>query len=289
MPSPDISAAVSSERVPEDLVEAGVYPTFAAAFEHSVVVLAMGRPCWLYEAENRHRLLVEPQALEAVREQLGCFDRESIGWPPQPVGVSAPRRESEIVTPLLWSLAVLVVFRCQGRWPGWTQAGALDTQAVFDRGEWWRPVTALFLHGDPGHVISNALNGILAFSAVISTLGRRRGWALVAVAAILGNLAVAAINYPGPYRSLGASTAIFAGIGLLTGRAIRLVGRSSHPHRWREMFAPLAAGLTVLGLYGAGGMQIDVGAHATGFIAGVAAGFAAGAPPVNAEAESPRR
>ncbi|MBI4623756.1 MAG: rhomboid family intramembrane serine protease [Verrucomicrobia bacterium] len=275
MSAPDISEAAASERIPEDLVEAGVYPTFAAAFEHSVVVLAMGQACWLFRSENGHRLLVEPQALDAARKQLACFDRESIGWPPQPVGGNVARRETEIITPLLWSLVVLAVFRGQGERPGWTLSGVLDTQAVFDRGEWWRLGTALFLHADPGHVISNALNGILAFSAVLTTIGRRRGWLLLALAALTGNLAVAAMNYPGPYRSLGASTAIFGGIGLLTGRAIRLVARADHPHRWRAMFVPLAAGLTVLGLYGAGGMQIDVGAHLTGFIAGLVLGFAA--------------
>lgn len=278
MSAPDVAVAAEGERVPEDLVEAGVYPTFAAAFEHSVVVLAMGQTCWLLESAVGHRLLVEPRVVDAVRRQLACFDRESIGWPPQPLGETVPRREAEIITPLLWSLVVLAIFRGQGRWPGWTLAGALDTQAVFDRGEWWRLGTALFLHADPAHVISNALNGILAFSAVLTTIGRRRGWLLLILAALAGNLAVAAMNYPGPYRSLGASTAIFAGIGLLTGRAIRLVGRTGHPYRWRAMFVPLAAGLTVLGLYGAGGMQIDVGAHLTGFVAGLALGFAAGSP-----------
>lgn len=86
------------------------------------------------------------------------------------------------------------------------------------------------------------------------------------------------MNYPAAYRSLGASTAIFAGLGLLTGRAIRIVVRADHPHRWRSVFVPLAAGLTMLGLYGAGGIHIDVLAHVTGFGAGLLIGFCAVVP-----------
>ena len=137
-------------------------------------------------------------------------------------------------------------------------------------------MTALFLHADAAHVISNALSGLLVFAAVVSTLGRARGWLLLLVASLLGNVAVAAVNYPSSYSSIGASTGIFAGVGLLTGRAIRVAWRSTHPHRWRAMFAPFAAGATVLALYGAGGQRVDVGAHFTGFLAGLVLGFAAG-------------
>jgi hypothetical protein len=41
------------------------------------------------------------------------------------------------------------------------------------------------------------------------------------------------------------------------------------------MFAPLAAGLIVLALYGAGPQPIDVGAHLAGFLVGLATGFVA--------------
>jgi rhomboid protease GluP len=106
------------------------------------------------------------------------------------------------------------------------------------------------------------------------TIGRRRGWLLLAVASLAGNLAITALNYPGPYRSLGASTAIFAGLGLLTGRAVRVLRWTHRPRRWRPVFGPLAAGLTLLGLFGAGGLHTDVGAHLAGFAAGLILGFA---------------
>lgn len=287
MPAPDLSAEPVSERSPEDLVEAGVYPTVAAGSEHGLVVLAMEQPYWLMPCETGYRLLVEPQAAAAAREQLRRFDRESVGWPPRPVGENAVVHPVEFATPLLWAGAVLAIFCEQGFRPGWLDQGAMDAQALFDRGEWWRLGTALFLHADLAHLLSNLLSGIFVFSAVLSTIGLRRGWLLLVLSSLLGNLSAAAVNYAANYRSIGASTAIFAGLGLLTGRAIRVVVRSSHPHRWRTMFVPFAAGLTVLGLYGAGGVHVDVLAHLTGFVAGLALGFVAALPSASPSRVSP--
>src|SRR5581483_10197627 len=93
---------------------------------------------------------------------------------------------------------------------------------------------------------------------------------------VAGNLAAAGINYPGPYQSIGASTAIFSAVGLLAGRALRIIAQTPMPGRWRAMFGPFATGVIVLGLYGAGGIRVDVGAHFTGFTAGLLLGIVAG-------------
>jgi len=61
---------------------------------------------------------------------------------------------------------------------------------------------------------------------------------------------------------------------LLTGRAVRAMSRSAHPHRWRTLLTPLFAGFIVLGLYGAGGVDVDVRARAMTFGAGLLHGFA---------------
>jgi rhomboid protease GluP len=180
---------------------------------------------------------------------------------------------------MLWALVVAEIFYAQGRWPAITELGLMDAQAVFDRGEWWRLATALFLHADTGHLISNALIGILLFTLVIGTFGRGIGWLLLAGASLSGNLMIAAIKYPADYRSLGASTAIFAGVGLLTGRAIGRLRNTAHPQRWRAMGMPLAAGLAILGLYGAGGLLTDVGAHVAGFLSGLVFGVIAALGP----------
>lgn len=275
MISPDLPTDTEEDPLPDDLMEVGSYATLAAGSGRGLVVLAMGEPYWLVPSDEGHRLLVELRVFERVRDQLARYERESIGWPPPPLGEAPPIRETGILTPLLWAVVVSALFHAQGKWPAMTALGAMDAQAVFDHGEWWRLATALFLHADAGHLISNALFGVIVFTAVISTIGRGVGWLLLAGASLIGNLVIAAAIHPAPYRSLGASTAVFAGIGLLTGRAIGLMRHPHHPHRWRAMFAPFAAGLALLGLYGAGGVLVDVGAHVTGFLAGLACGFLA--------------
>ena len=273
MSASDLPAGTTGDEAFAGLTEAGVYPTVAEGFEHGLVVLATGQPYWLVLSDAGYRLLVEPPALALAREQLACFDRESAGWPPPPATVHPASPPTERFTPLVWTIMVLAVYLVQTGSPGpWEEAGALDSQALFDRGEWWRVVTALFLHADLGHLVGNVVSGFFVFSAVTSTMGRLRGWLLLALAAAAGNLAVAALNYPGPYRSIGASTAVFAGLGLLTGRAVRVLRGDDGQLRWRAVFVPLAAGVTLLGLFGAGDMRTDVVAHATGFAAGLVLG-----------------
>lgn len=272
----DFPPADSIAPAVEDLVEVGAYATAAQAAEHGLVVLAAGYPYWLAESGEGFRVFTERAAAPTARAHLLAYERESTHWPPPPITDPWTPRKMDLITPLLWAVTVLVVFRIEATAPWLTDRGALDPHAIFEGGEWWRLATALFLHADAGHVLSNVLGGLLVFSAVLATVGSRRGWLLILLASITGNLAVAAINYPAPYRSVGASTAIFAAVGLLTGRAIRVGWRSTHPHRWCAMFAPFAAGATVLALYGAGGQRIDVGAHFTGFLAGVVFGFAVG-------------
>lgn len=274
--SPEPSVAERSELPPEEpRAEAGVYATTADGFDHGLVALAMGSPFWLVECEAGHRLLVPPMAAERVREQLAIYDRENFGWPPprgREPAAQAGRFASALFVSSLWALSVLAVFAAQGEWPGLVSAGALDARGLFGDSEWWRPATALFLHADLGHVSSNVAGGVFLFSTVLAAFGRGRGAGLLALAAMAGNVAAAAIHYPTDYRSIGASTAVFAALGLLTGRAVRVVGQDYGSRRWRAMLTPLAAGLTMLALFGAGEQRVDVLAHATGFAAGLLAG-----------------
>jgi membrane associated rhomboid family serine protease len=278
MTEPEASAPLANDPFPDGSVVAGVYATYAEGFEHSLVVLAMGEICWLVSTDNGHHLLVELTAFDAARRQLACFDRERIGWPPPPFVYDAPHSQYAPLTPLLWVLGVCAVYWAQGKRPGLTDAGLLDAPRVFGHGEWWRAWTALWLHADLGHLISNAISGWMVFSAVIATFGLCAGWGLIAAAAIAGNLATVALHSGDAYRSLGASTAVFAALGLLVGRAVCLMSRSRHPHRWRTLLTPLFSGLIVLGLYGAGGVEVDVLAHALGFSAGMLFGIVASWP-----------
>jgi membrane associated rhomboid family serine protease len=259
-----------------ELVEVSSYASSEEGFDHGLVVLALGDAFWLEPEGGRFRLLVERPAAERAREQLASFDRESVNWPPPRVADQPAAQKIDLVTPLVWGALVLASFWAQGEWRAWTNLGMLDAEALFERGEAWRLLTALFLHADVGHLVSNVVSGIFVFAAVLTTTTRWRGWLFITLAAVAGNFAAAAANHSRVYQSLGASTAIFAALGLLTGGAIRSVLRGKQLSRWRSLFVPIAAGLTVLGLYGAGDQQVDVIAHVTGFGAGFMLGLIAG-------------
>ncbi|MFA5263028.1 MAG: rhomboid family intramembrane serine protease, partial [Opitutaceae bacterium] len=136
-----------------------------------------------------------------------------------------------------------------------------------------RPLTALFLHADGAHLCGNIVAGVFVFATVLPIFGRGRGWLLIALASILANFAAAAASYSQPYRSLGASTAVFAGLGLLTGAAIRQVVAGQKSRLWRQVMVPLAASLGLLALFGSGGLHTDLTAHLMGLASGIAFGW----------------
>ena len=287
MPPLEPTAGSDDARPAEDLTEAGVYATSEQGHAHGLVVLAMGSSYCLAATAEGFRLLVEPSQVEATREQLAKYDRESVGWPPRAADPNPMLSHLALGTPVIWALAVATVFWAQTEWPGRLERwGELEPQALFVVGEWWRPLTALFLHADLMHLWSNLFLGALVFAVVCSTFGRLRSWLLLLGAAVVANTSVAALAFPGPYRSLGASTAVFAGLGLLTGRAVRVAWRSAPLIRWREAFVPLGGGLTLLALHAGGGPRTDVAAHVAGFAAGFLAGVLAAwwqASPTRAE------
>ena len=272
------TTSVADDAPPNDLVEVGVYPREQAAFDRGLVVLAMGWPYWTATTDTDVRLLVAPEIASRVLVQLARFECESVGWPPCPL-VESFAYPTDVITPLLWAATVLAIFQLQATRPEWVALGALDGKAVFERGEWWRPATALWLHGDGAHVISNALSGAFLFTAVLKSFGRKLGWLWIAVAGVVANLALAALAYPVAYSSLGASTAIFAGLGLLTGRMVGALTRTDRRHRRRAVSVALGSGLVVFALYGAGGgaAHVDIGAHIAGFVVGLCLGFAVAA------------
>jgi len=271
----DPLAELASERDPEDLVEVGVYPDARDASQHGLVVLACGQAYWLQPREEGFGLSVKAGVAEEMREQLRKFDRESVGWPPKPWRDVGAGKKLELFTPLCWALVAIASFRAQAEWAWWTERGAMDARAMAEGGEWWRAVTALFLHADAGHLTANLVSGVFAFAAVVTTLGIVRGWMAIGGAAAVGNLVVAAAHAGSDYRSLGASTAVFAALGVLVGRAVRVAMRVQRGRRWRAALLPLATGVAVLGLYGAGEQRVDVLAHVAGFGAGVIAGLIA--------------
>jgi membrane associated rhomboid family serine protease len=94
-------------------------------------------------------------------------------------------------------------------------------------------------------------------------------WASIVLAAVLGNLLDSALM-PNTHSSIGASTAVFATLGLVAAYSWRL--QLSKRMQWAHRWAPLISGVMLLALLGSGDEHTDVLAHLTGFICGVLLG-----------------
>jgi rhomboid protease GluP len=102
-------------------------------------------------------------------------------------------------------------------------------------------------------------------------LGPGLAWASILAAGAAANYLEMLIAPP-DYRAVGASTAVFAALGLLSGYAWRQ--RLPRRERWLYRWTPLIAGICLLALLGSGNGHVDVLGHLLGFCMGVALGWA---------------
>ena len=151
----------------------------------------------------------------------------------------------------------------------WFVAGRIDG-ALIRNGEIWRLFTALTLHSDVKHLLGNLVFGVFFGLFAGRLLGSGVAWLTIVIAAATGN-AVNTMLLESSHRSIGASTAVFAALGLVAGYV--WYGKLMAQERWQNRYGPVVGGLALLMYTGTGGPNTDVGAHLLGFIAGFAAGL----------------
>jgi membrane associated rhomboid family serine protease len=139
-------------------------------------------------------------------------------------------------------------------------------------GEWYRCATALLLHADAAHIAGNMAGVALFGGAVCAVTGVGVGWLMILACGVLGNL-MNAVAYETGHLSIGASTAIFGAVGIVS--AIQAVNAVRTGKGWKRMFLALGAGVTLLGFLGTSARS-DVGAHLFGFFNGILLGGAYG-------------
>lgn len=151
----------------------------------------------------------------------------------------------------------------------WFVAGRVDGTLIRD-GEWWRTITALTLHSGVRHLLGNLVFGVFFGIFAGRLLGSGVAWLAVLVAAALGNTANTLL-LDSTHRSIGASTAVFATLGILAGYVWR--GQLMAQDRWSTRFGPIIGGLALLMFTGTGDENTDIGAHLLGFVCGFATGM----------------
>jgi rhomboid protease GluP len=197
--------------------------------------------------------------------------------------VEARPRYEEIPAPKAWfgrgSAAVLgvgavcvVVFALamQGDAAGtrarWLELGAIERLRVAS-GEYWRLLTAVFLHFDASHLLGNMSVLLFVGPPLAHWLGPWRFLLVFVACGIGGNVASFFLAATGGLKA-GASGAIAGVLGALGGQSLR-PERSRRRKAWQTLGA-LAA---LYGLLVGFGPRADHVAHGAGLLVGIAMGW----------------
>jgi len=224
-------------------------------------------------SESPCELLVPGQELNRAREELHAYLGEARPLPPPlpPVPI-----QSSGIGGVIGYVSVLLLFAFwqsnQSFGIDWLASGRADSGAMIN-GQWWRSITALTLHADLAHLTANLVFGAAFGYFAAQIFGTGLAWAGILFGGSFGNYLNAWLQGPG-HRSIGASTAIFAALGMLsafTWKRWRRPGESLL-RRW----SPIVAGIALLAYTGTGGERTDVLAHLTGFVSGLLTGIVYG-------------
>lgn len=241
--------------------------------ERGLVLDALGIPNAIVDGPVRSAVLLVPaHAADDARRELDHWQREN-----RPIAPVPAFRPVDSGLPFAAGYVALLLAVFYGQVTDWqgvdfVAAGGLDGAAV-RAGEWWRVVTALTLHGDAGHLIANLVFGVFFGVYAGQYLGSGAAALLTLAAAAVGNGLDAAL-LPPTHRAIGASTAVFACLGLVATwvwltQTRRAVG-------WARRYAPLVGAGMLLAYIGTGGENTDVVAHLTGFAGGIGVALWAG-------------
>jgi membrane associated rhomboid family serine protease len=236
----------------------------ALAQEWELVLVAQGLSPSVHQTSDGILLSVPEKELERALASLSAYERENpakLAERDEPIASAAP------LAAILVAAMLVVFFSVTVSWnPSvpWFERGSADADRIL-RGELWRTVTALTLHADIVHVLSNAIAAAVFLGAVYGMSGVGLGSALVLLAGAGGNLANALLH-GSSHVSVGASTAIFASVGILGSSGMVRRRRRATPRR--RAWLPVAAALALLAILGTGGQRVDILAHLFGFLLG---------------------
>lgn len=240
---------------------------------YALTLTAMDIGALLASEEGGYGVYVTPEDELRATWELDQYDSENS------TGAAANRqprtRPADIVafstTALAYAVVLTFFFGAARRGSfgtDWAGEGAMVAHHVTSDLELWRTVTALTLHLDVAHIASNLAFGIIFVWLLAKETGPGIAWAATLLAGAAGNW-LNALWQPAIHTSIGASTAVFAAVGLLA--ALR--------HKWRppefslRYWAPLGGGVMLMSFLGFGGGNTDIGAHVCGFFAGLAGGY----------------
>jgi rhomboid protease GluP len=242
-----------------------------SCMESRLVLASAGISSEVVQSSNSWQLLVRSDQLAAAQSELAAYSQErNSDTPPARVSVATfggAKLGAFFYACVILSVYVLSDTNAYG-WQ-WSSIGSSRAGDVMS-GRWWQVFTALTLHADTAHLMSNLVFGIAFGYMAGRILGGGVAWFVIVAAGALGNAMNAAAR-ASEHTSIGASTAVFAALGVMVAHALRprTLVRESAMRRW----SPLIGGVLMLSLIGVDGERTDVLAHVMGFVAGTILGW----------------
>jgi len=234
------------------------------ADEWVLVLNSQGIACALQPERGAWVLQVAAADRAAAELALTRWERENAAPPARPPLPALPPGRGVMGVWVGGALALFaVVTGPAADATRWFRRGTAHAAALLG-GEPWRAVTALTLHVDAAHVVSNALACGIFVTWTCRRLGNGLGLAALLLAGALGN-AGSALWHGGAHRAVGASSALFGALGILSGVEAGCQWQAGAPIA--RAWLPLAAGLALLAMLGTG-RGSDVAAHLFGLGAG---------------------
>lgn len=242
-----------------------------ACSDRALVLMSLNIPHEILTDDLSFRLVVPADVAERAKFEIWQYDREN-----RLTRQQRPRKAIEFHNAVP-GIAAYIVIVCLVSWlaginafdKDWLVAGRVDG-VLIRQGEWWRTVTALTLHSGLAHLAGNIGFGTLFGLLAGRLLGSGLTWLCVLVASGSAN-ALNTLLLESSHRSIGASTAVFAALGLVSGFVWR--AKLMAQDRWPYRLGPIVGGIALLAYTGTGDANTDVGAHLTGFACGFAAGM----------------
>lgn len=252
---------------PDNLVEIFFSYRLVDCEQHILTLSAVGIHTWTRVRDGGFALMVAEESLSLAQKNLREVAEETLAaQAPSSVPVTVSHSNAWVGS-VLYAIVLMAVAYAAGIdsfGVDWPELGSING-AIPSTHEWWRVFTALTLHTDVAHLTGNLVFGVVFGYFGSIAIGGGVAWAGIVLGAALGNT-LDSILMPQSNSSIGASTAVFAALGLLSAHAW-LRGDATGLRRMRQ-WAPLVAGVMLLALTGMGGENTDIVAHVTGFVSG---------------------
>ncbi|MCP4748846.1 MAG: rhomboid family intramembrane serine protease [Desulfobacteraceae bacterium] len=245
---------------------AGLSETQARTYE--LVLKAMAIPHHVYRKRSGRVIEVSSGQRRAAVKAIRLYRIEN----PESITAQPENRLSIAKTySAIYFVAALVTIHA-AVYDGYERKVFFDTYsadaASILKGQVYRCVSALLFHIDWAHLLGNTAGLLIFGTAVASLCGWGIGWLMIVSAAAMANL-ITALWYGSNHSAVGASTALFAAVGICS--VISLSLRINRKEDYKRAMLPLMGGMAFLAYMGSS-PNSDLAGHLFGFISGLAAG-----------------